>query len=141
LNLCSPGELHLLAALETDMIIRFQTLLTIYSIAPLHHGSAQAFGQHEALTTRLKHILDAYADGPGVISELIQNADDAGATEVRLMLDMTPRGNNSLLGRGALHLSTSHLNLSRFVEPCCGAVFWGRLVEFFVTETKPNHPK
>ena len=38
------------------------------------HGQAEAFGQHEALTTRLKHILDAYADGPGVISELVQNA-------------------------------------------------------------------
>ena len=62
------------------------------------HDSAEAFGQHEALTTRLKHILDAYADGPGVISELVQNADDAGATEVRLMLDSNPRGTKSLLG-------------------------------------------
>jgi hypothetical protein len=60
------------------------------------HGSsgdaeAEAFGQSEALTTRLRHILDAYADGPGVISELVQNADDAGATEVRLCLDTTRR--------------------------------------------------
>ena len=62
------------------------------------HGSAEAFGQHEALTTRLKHILDAYADGPGVVSELVQNADDAGATEVRLLLDQTPGGDKSLLG-------------------------------------------
>ena len=62
------------------------------------HDSAEAFGQHEALTTRLKHILDAYADGPGIISELVQNADDAGATEVRLMLDSNPRGTKSLLG-------------------------------------------
>jgi sacsin len=62
------------------------------------HGSAEAFGQHEALTTRLKHILDAYADGPGVISELVQNADDAGATEVRLLLDQTGGGDKSLLG-------------------------------------------
>ena len=62
------------------------------------HGSAEAFGQHEALTTRLKHILYAYADGPGVISELVQNADDAGATEVRLLLDQTGGGDKSLLG-------------------------------------------
>ena len=61
------------------------------------HGTAQAFGQSEALTTRLKHILDAYADGPGVISELVQNADDAGASEVRLMLDMRTGGSKSLL--------------------------------------------
>ena len=36
--------------------------------------AAEAFGQHEALTTRLKHIIDAYADGPGILFELIQNA-------------------------------------------------------------------
>ena len=60
------------------------------------HDSAEAFGQHEALTTRLKHILDAYADGPGVISELVQNADDAGATEVRLSSIRTRAGRNLL---------------------------------------------
>ena len=66
------------------------------------HGSAEAeaFGQSEALTTRLRHILDAYADGPGVISELVQNADDAGATEVRLMLDA--RGETELGARSLL---------------------------------------
>ena len=66
------------------------------------HGSAEAeaFGQSEALTTRLRHILDAYADGPGVISELVQNADDAGATEVRLLLDA--RGEDELGARSLL---------------------------------------
>ena len=64
-------------------------------------GAAEAFGQHEALTTRLRHILDAYADGPGIVSELVQNADDAGATEVRLMLDAcATRGTKSLLAPG-----------------------------------------
>ncbi|KAJ1427629.1 Sacsin [Sesbania bispinosa] len=33
-------------------------------------GAAEAFGQHEALTTRLKHILEMYADGPGTLFEL-----------------------------------------------------------------------
>ena len=36
--------------------------------------SMEAFGQSEALTTRLKHIIDAYADGPGILLELVQNA-------------------------------------------------------------------
>ena len=61
-------------------------------------AAAEAFGQHESLTTRLKHIIDAYADGPGILYELIQNADDAGATEVALCLDTTPYGTSSLMG-------------------------------------------
>lgn len=36
----------------------------------------QSFGQSEALTTRLKHIIDAYADGPGILLELVQNAGE-----------------------------------------------------------------
>ncbi|XP_057525626.1 uncharacterized protein LOC130805043 isoform X1 [Amaranthus tricolor] len=60
-------------------------------------GAAEAFGQHEALTTRLKHILEMYADGPGVLFELVQNAEDAGASEVVFLLDKTQYGTSSLL--------------------------------------------
>ena len=35
-------------------------------------GTAEAFGQHEALTVRLKHIVEMYADGPGILCELVQ---------------------------------------------------------------------
>ena len=66
-------------------------------------AAAEAFGQHESLTTRLKHIIDAYADGPGILYELIQNADDAGATEVRLLLDTVPYGSSSLMGPRMAH--------------------------------------
>ncbi len=59
----------------------------------------EAFGQAEALTTRLRHIIQAYADGPGILMELVQNADDAGATTVAFMLDQTNYPTNSLLGR------------------------------------------
>lgn len=41
---------------------------------------------------------DAYADGPGVLSELVQNADDAGATRVAFLLDERSYGTNSVLG-------------------------------------------
>ena len=41
---------------------------------------------------------DAYVDGPGIVMELIQNADDAGATEVSLMLDMHSYPTESLIG-------------------------------------------
>ena len=38
--------------------------------------SREAFGQSAPLTTRLKHIIDAYADGPGILLELVQNAGE-----------------------------------------------------------------
>ncbi|XP_024933308.3 uncharacterized protein LOC107406217 isoform X3 [Ziziphus jujuba] len=60
-------------------------------------GAAEAFGQHEALTTRLKHILEMYADGPGILYELVQNAEDAGASEVSFLLDKTQYGTSSVL--------------------------------------------
>ena len=40
------------------------------------------FGQSEVLTTRLRHVIDQYVEGPTVLYELLQNADDAGASEV-----------------------------------------------------------
>ncbi|XP_057820319.2 uncharacterized protein LOC131033191 isoform X2 [Cryptomeria japonica] len=61
------------------------------------YGAAEAFGQHEALTTRLKHIVEMYADGPGILFELVQNADDAGASEVCFLLDKTQYGTSSIL--------------------------------------------
>ncbi|CAL9081959.1 unnamed protein product [Musa acuminata var. zebrina] len=60
-------------------------------------GVAEAFGQHEALTTRLKHIVEMYADGPGILFELVQNAEDAHASEVFFLLDKTQYGTSSIL--------------------------------------------
>lgn len=60
-------------------------------------GAAEAFGQHEALTTRLRHILEMYADGPAVLFELVQNAEDAGASNVIFLLDKSQYGTSSLL--------------------------------------------
>ena len=47
---------------------------------------------------RLKHIIEQYADGPGVLLELVQNADDAGASEVSFLLDTKTYASNSVLG-------------------------------------------
>ena len=44
-------------------------------------------GQHEPLTVRLKNILRDYKDGLTIIKELLQNADDADATEVNICYD------------------------------------------------------
>ena len=38
----------------------------------------EGFGQKEELTTRLKQILHDYKEGPNIIYEWLQNADDAG---------------------------------------------------------------
>ena len=45
------------------------------------------FGQEEPLTRRLSRLLEDYSDGFAVPKELIQNADDAGATEVSFLYD------------------------------------------------------
>ena len=44
-------------------------------------------GQSEPLIVRLKNILSDYKDGLPIIKELIQNADDAGATEFNICYD------------------------------------------------------
>ena len=46
-----------------------------------------SFGQSEPLTRRLKNLLQDYTDGFAVPKEIIQNADDAGAREVRFLYD------------------------------------------------------
>eukprot|EP00624_Nannochloropsis_granulata_P006097 evm.model.NODE_4411_length_24991_cov_22.225641.5 len=53
-------------------------------------GEAEAFGQSEALTRRLRHILELYPER-AEISELLQNADDAGASTVRILYRDFPR--------------------------------------------------
>lgn len=44
-------------------------------------------GQTESLEDRLKTILHVYDGGLTIVKELIQNADDAGATEVNICYD------------------------------------------------------
>ena len=44
-------------------------------------------GQHETLTQRLKNILREYDGGLTIVKELIQNADDAEATEINICYD------------------------------------------------------
>ena len=49
-------------------------------------GYGESFGQHEELTDRLKGILDGYPVD-GILKELVQNADDAQASEIHLIHD------------------------------------------------------
>jgi hypothetical protein len=50
------------------------------------------FGQREELTTRLASLVRQYPAGPGIIKEFIQNADDAGATRVDVIMDWRDHG-------------------------------------------------
>lgn len=50
-------------------------------------GEGEAWYQSEPLTTRLKNLIRDYPEGVGIIKELIQNADDAGATRVEIIFD------------------------------------------------------
>jgi hypothetical protein len=47
----------------------------------------EEFSQREPLTTRLRGLVRSYPKGVGLIHEFVQNADDAGARSVRVILD------------------------------------------------------
>ncbi|XP_075448362.1 sacsin isoform X2 [Ascaphus truei] len=58
------------------------------------------FGQTTPpLVDFLKDILRRYPEGGQILKELIQNAEDAGATEVKFLYDETQHGTNSLLSK------------------------------------------
>eukprot|EP00118_Oscarella_pearsei_P024381 m.305436 g.305436 ORF g.305436 m.305436 type:complete len:1260 (+) comp40861_c0_seq2:167-3946(+) len=51
----------------------------------------KSFGQRvPPLSRLLKDILERYPEGGQILKELVQNADDAGATEVQFLLDARP---------------------------------------------------
>ncbi|KAK6188437.1 hypothetical protein SNE40_004610 [Patella caerulea] len=70
------------------------------------------FGQKEPLTTRIKNLLKDYSDGFTIPKELIQNADDAGATVVKFLYDERTLDNAQtfLFHEGMV--------------PCQGPAFW-----------------
>ena len=63
-------------------------------------------GQHEPLTTRLRNILKDYKDGLSIIKEMIQNADDAEATEVNILYDTRTHTTENLILKG---MADSHV--------------------------------
>ena len=54
-------------------------------------------GQHEPITRRIRRIVEEYATGSDIFKELLQNADDAGATEVKFLIDWRQHQTGSLL--------------------------------------------
>ena len=54
------------------------------------------FEQKEELVTRLKGLLDGYPCDIGIMRELIQNADDANASEIHFIKDFRTHGCNAI---------------------------------------------
>lgn len=66
-------------------------------ITPSESVILEDFGQKVDLTRRIREVLLNYPEGTTVLKELIQNADDAGATKICLCLDRRSHGTESLL--------------------------------------------
>ncbi|XP_053295044.1 sacsin [Pleuronectes platessa] len=62
------------------------------------------FEQHEDLTVRIKNIISAYPSKKDILKELIQNADDAEATEIHFVWDKRQHGKEKTFGKKWNHL-------------------------------------
>ena len=71
---------------STAELLGVRTLMNVM-LEPDELDFGEEFGQEEKLTRRLSRLLEDYSDGFAVPKELVQNADDAGATEVRFLYD------------------------------------------------------
>ena len=67
-----------------------------YSVAGSHFKVTQ-FGQHEELTRRIQNIIRDYPFDMTILKELLQNADDAKASKMHVILDMRTHSNEHLL--------------------------------------------
>ncbi|VDI50995.1 sacsin [Mytilus galloprovincialis] len=62
------------------------------------HADEIPFGQTERLVTRLCGLLKDYPRDHSVLNELLQNADDAGATEIHFVYDLRHLGTKKTFG-------------------------------------------
>ncbi|XP_072253289.1 sacsin isoform X2 [Leuresthes tenuis] len=63
-----------------------------------------SFEQQEQLTVRIKNIISAYPSKKDIVKELIQNADDAEATEIHFVWDKRQHGSKKTFGKRWNHL-------------------------------------
>ncbi|KAF3843033.1 hypothetical protein F7725_001882 [Dissostichus mawsoni] len=68
---------------------------TVENISPF----AFHFEQQEQLTVRIKNIISAYPSKKDILKELIQNADDAEATEIHFVWDKRQHGTEKTFGK------------------------------------------
>ncbi|XP_061181059.1 sacsin-like [Saccostrea echinata] len=72
----------------------------------------EQWGQVEPLTTRIRNLLEEYADGLSVFKEMLQNADDAGASCMKILYDerQNVQARTGLIDKG--------------MEECQGPALW-----------------
>src|SRR6218665_609125 len=78
---------HPLLSLTTAEALKIHGLINRMLDAEELGFGFESYGQSEPLTRRLNNILKDYTDGLAVLKELVQNADDAGATAVKFLYD------------------------------------------------------
>ena len=86
-------------SINYDMACLLQLKPLSTTLANAEQFVIEQAGQSEPLTTRLNRILKEYKD-TSVIQELLQNADDAGATEVAVYYDTREHDSSNLLFPG-----------------------------------------
>ncbi|XP_072011594.1 sacsin-like [Engystomops pustulosus] len=85
LNYCND-RIPRAVALKLGVKTRKHHTLQKLKISGLSKWASQ-FGAKEEITTRIKNILKEYSSKKDILKELLQNADDAEATEVHFVLD------------------------------------------------------
>ncbi|KAG7502347.1 hypothetical protein JOB18_018013 [Solea senegalensis] len=73
-------------------------------VAPNIAPFAFQFEQQEQLTVRIKNIISSYPSKKDILKELIQNADDAEATEIHFVWDKRQHGKEKTFGKKWNHL-------------------------------------
>ena len=91
---------HPSVPLATAMALGVQLCRTVslsrYSVAGSQF-KVMKFGQHEKLTRRIQNIIRDYPFDVTILKELLQNADDARATKMHVILDMRTHSDEHLL--------------------------------------------
>lgn len=90
---------------NTEMYVLHESILQIsshFGIEDSRKMISQAigepFGQREELSNRIKQILKAYDTRSHVFTEMVQNADDAGASEISFVVDWRQLDTKNVFG-------------------------------------------
>ncbi|XP_078511038.1 sacsin-like isoform X2 [Lissotriton helveticus] len=90
--LCDKNTLFCHERIPRPLALRFRVPTKIHKtlqnlkVCELSHWVSN-FGAKEDLTRRIKNIISEYSSKEDILKELIQNADDSGATELHLVWD------------------------------------------------------
>ncbi|CAC5408788.1 unnamed protein product [Mytilus coruscus] len=83
----------------TQQIIKDLGIMSKRHLYLSRHSDSIPFGQKEKLVIRLKGIINAYPKDHSVLNELLQNADDAKATEIHFVFDQRQLGTKDIFDK------------------------------------------